>query len=159
VAATFDNRDALLTTRILGNDCVSCANAIPNFCFQMLLSAAPMLSALRFLSRQTSSLNLSAKRMPRASTFFRIFDSLNSIENMRVFDRRCAGNRCGPAKPPFANTGDILDKGRPKYSLKYYGRDGQATGKKLGHSFPGDKKTWPDFANLYATFEIGQGPS
>src|SRR2546429_8240171 len=50
---------------------------------------------------------------------FRIFDSLNSIDNMRVaIDATLeTGAVCEAA---ICYTGDILDKNRPKYSLKYY---------------------------------------
>src|SRR5207302_2229738 len=49
----------------------------------------------------------------------RIFDSLNSIDNMRVaIDATLeTGAVCEAA---ICYTGDILDKNRPKYSLKYY---------------------------------------
>src|SRR5690348_254329 len=50
---------------------------------------------------------------------FRVFDSLNSIENMRVsLDAVLeTGAVCEAA---VCYTGDILDKSRPRYSLKYY---------------------------------------
>jgi pyruvate carboxylase len=50
---------------------------------------------------------------------FRIFDSLNSIDNMRVsIDAALeTGAICEPA---ICYTGDMLDGSRPKYSLRYY---------------------------------------
>ncbi|QIT54991.1 pyruvate carboxylase [Aquisalimonas sp. 2447] len=56
---------------------------------------------------------------------FRVFDSLNWVENMRVSmdavlesGKVCEGTLC--------YTGDILDPGRPKYDLKYYVELGKA---------------------------------
>jgi pyruvate carboxylase len=50
---------------------------------------------------------------------FRIFDSLNSIDNMRVaIDAVLETNAV--CEPAICYTGDILDDTRPKYSLKYY---------------------------------------
>ncbi|MBK1734651.1 pyruvate carboxylase [Halorhodospira abdelmalekii] len=55
---------------------------------------------------------------------FRVFDSLNWVENMRVAmdavletGKVCEGTIC--------YTGDILDPGRPKYDLKYYVKMGK----------------------------------
>ena len=62
---------------------------------------------------------MSAKSHAQGIDIFRIFDSLNSIENMRVsIDAVLAtGAVCEPA---ICYTGDLFDKARPKYSLKYY---------------------------------------
>jgi pyruvate carboxylase len=50
---------------------------------------------------------------------FRVFDSLNSIENMRV-SLDAVLETGGVCEGAICYTGDILDKTRPKYSLKYY---------------------------------------
>jgi pyruvate carboxylase len=50
---------------------------------------------------------------------FRIFDSLNSIENMRV-SIDAALESGGVCEAAICYSGDIPDSGRPKYSLKYY---------------------------------------
>ncbi|HUI73940.1 MAG TPA: biotin/lipoyl-containing protein, partial [Candidatus Acidoferrum sp.] len=82
---------------------------------------------------------------------FRVFDSLNSIENMRVsLDAVLeSGAVCEAA---ICYTGDILDKSRPKYSLQYYvGLAKQF--ERLGVHFLAIK----DMAGLckpYAAFEI-----
>jgi pyruvate carboxylase len=82
---------------------------------------------------------------------FRIFDSLNSIDNMRVSIDAVleTGAVCEPA---ICYTGDILDAGRPKYSLKYY-IDMARQLEKLGAHFLGIK----DMAGLckpYAAYEL-----
>ena len=82
---------------------------------------------------------------------FRIFDSLNSIDNMRVAIDAVleTGAVCEPA---ICYTGDLLDPTRPKYGLKYY----VAMAKKLeamGAHFLGIK----DMAGLckpYAAYEL-----
>src|SRR5258708_4400284 len=90
---------------------------IPNICFQMLLRGA---NAVGYASYPD---NVIIEFVREAHTqgidIFRIFDSLNSIENMRVsIDAALeTGAVCEAA---ICYTGDILDKGRPKYSLKYY---------------------------------------
>ena len=50
---------------------------------------------------------------------FRIFDSLNSLDNMRLSIE--AVRECNKvAEPALCYTGDILDSERDKYTLKYY---------------------------------------
>jgi pyruvate carboxylase len=50
---------------------------------------------------------------------FRVFDSLNWVENMRVaMDAVLEGTRS--ARAAICYTGDMLDPARPKYDLKYY---------------------------------------
>ncbi len=82
---------------------------------------------------------------------FRIFDSLNSIENMRVSIDAVleTGAVCEPA---ICYSGDIFDKSRPKYSLKYYVAMAKQL-EKLGAHFLGIK----DMAGLckpYAAHEL-----
>src|SRR5262249_26119147 len=82
---------------------------------------------------------------------FRIFDSLNSIDNMRVsIDAALeTGAVCEPA---ICYTGDILDESRPKYSLKYYVAMAKQL-EKLGAHFLAIK----DMAGLckpYAAYEL-----
>jgi len=82
---------------------------------------------------------------------FRVFDSLNSIENMRV-SLDAVLETGGVCEGAICYTGDILDKSRPKYSLKYYvGLAKQL--EKLGVHFLAIK----DMAGLckpYAAFEL-----
>jgi pyruvate carboxylase len=90
---------------------------VPNICFQMLLRGA---NAVGYTSYPDNVI----KRFVQESylqgiDIFRIFDSLNSIDNMRVAIDAVldTGGICEPA---ICYTGDILDDARPKYSLKYY---------------------------------------
>ncbi len=90
---------------------------IPNICFQMLLRGA---NAVGYTSYPDNLLTEFVREAhAQGIDIFRIFDSLNSIENMRVsIDAALeTGAVCEAA---ICYTGDILDKTRPKYSLKYY---------------------------------------
>jgi pyruvate carboxylase len=123
--------------------------AVPNICFQMLLRGA---NAVGYASYPDNVIHdFVREAYAEGMDIFRVFDSLNSIENMRVSldavleaDGVCEGAIC--------YTGDILDKARPKYSLKYYvGLAKQL--EKLGVHFLAIK----DMAGLckpYAAFEL-----
>jgi pyruvate carboxylase len=90
---------------------------IPNICFQMLLRGA---NAVGYASYPDNVIQEFVREAhARGIDIFRIFDSLNSIDNMRVsIDAALeVGAVCEAA---ICYTGDILDDARPKYSLKYY---------------------------------------
>jgi pyruvate carboxylase len=90
---------------------------VPNICFQMLLRGA---NAVGYASYPDNVIiEFVREAHAQGIDIFRIFDSLNSIENMRVsIDAALeTGAVCEAA---ICYTGDILDKRRPKYSLKYY---------------------------------------
>jgi pyruvate carboxylase len=90
---------------------------IPNICFQMLLRGA---NAVGYASYPDNLIVAFVREaFAQGIDIFRIFDSLNSIDNMRVAMEAVleTGAVCEAA---ICYTGDILDAGRPKYSLKYY---------------------------------------
>ena len=122
---------------------------IPNICFQMLLRGA---NAVGYASYPDNVIiEFVREAHAQGIDIFRIFDSLNSIENMRVsIDAALeTGAVCEAA---ICYTGDILDKGRPKYSLKYYVALAKQL-EKLGTHFLAIK----DMAGLckpYAAFEL-----
>ena len=122
---------------------------IPNICFQMLLRGA---NAVGYASYPDNVIiEFVREAHNQGIDIFRIFDSLNSIENMRVsIDAALeTGAVCEAA---ICYTGDILDKGRPKYSLKYYVAMAKQL-EKLGTHFLAIK----DMAGLcrpYAAFEL-----
>ena len=90
---------------------------VPNICFQMLLRGA---NAVGYASYPDNVIREFVKEAhAEGMDIFRVFDSLNSIDNMRVsLDAVLeAGGVCEGA---ICYTGDIFDKSRPKYSLKYY---------------------------------------
>src|SRR5438876_4053363 len=122
---------------------------IPNICFQMLLRGA---NAVGYTSYPDNLIiEFVREAHSQGIDIFRIFDSLNSIENMRVsIDAALeAGAVCEAA---ICYTGDILDKSRPKYSLKYYVAMAKQL-EKLGTHFLAIK----DMAGLckpYAAFDL-----
>jgi len=90
---------------------------VPNVLFQMLLRASNAVgytnysdNVVRFFVHQAAQ---------NGVDLFRVFDSLNWVDNMRVAmdavietGALCEGTLC--------YTGDIFDSGRPKFNLKYY---------------------------------------
>jgi pyruvate carboxylase len=122
---------------------------IPNICFQMLLRGANAVGYTSYPDNVITEFVREAYK--QGIDIFRIFDSLNSIENMRV-SIDAVLETGGVCEPAICYTGDILDPGRPKYSLKYY-VDMAKTLEKLGAHFLAIK----DMAGLckpYAAFEL-----
>jgi len=97
--------------------------AIPNIPFQMLLRSANAVgytnyadNVVRFFVQQAAA---------EGVDIFRVFDSLNAVENMRVamdavieVGAVCEGTLC--------YTGDLFDSTRPKFDLAYYVRMAKA---------------------------------
>ena len=91
--------------------------AVPNILFQMLLRSSNAVgytnysdNVVRFFVQQAATNGVDV---------FRVFDSLNWVDNMRVAmdavidsGALCEGTLC--------YTGDIFDASRPKFDLKYY---------------------------------------
>src|SRR5258705_1129670 len=91
--------------------------AIPNICFQMLLRGA---NAVGYASYPDNVIREFVREAhAEGMDIFRVFDSLNSIENMRV-SLDAVLETGGVCEAAICYTGDIFDKSRPKYSLKYY---------------------------------------
>jgi pyruvate carboxylase len=123
--------------------------AVPNICFQMLLRGA---NAVGYASYPDNVIREFVREaFAEGMDIFRVFDSLNSIENMRV-SLDAVLETGGVCEAAICYTGDILDRSRPKYSLKYYvGLAKQL--EKLGADFLAIK----DMAGLckpYAAFEL-----
>ncbi|QDU62637.1 2-oxoglutarate carboxylase small subunit [Planctomycetes bacterium Pan216] len=90
---------------------------IPNILFQMLLRAS---NAVGYTTYPDNVVREFIKEAASAGIdIFRVFDSLNWIENMTVAmeDVLATGKVCEAA---ICYTGDILDPKRTKYTLKYY---------------------------------------
>ena len=122
---------------------------VPNICFQMLLRGSNAVGYTSYADNVIVAFVREAHA--QGIDIFRIFDSLNSIENMRVSIDAVleTGAVCEPA---ICYTGDIFDKSRPKYSLKYYVTMAKQL-EKLGAHFLAIK----DMAGLckpYAAYEL-----
>uniref|UniRef100_UPI003D6C5C8E pyruvate carboxylase n=1 Tax=Planktotalea sp. TaxID=2029877 RepID=UPI003D6C5C8E len=102
--------------------------AMPNVMTQMLLRASNGVGYTNYPDNVVQEFVRQAANT--GVDVFRVFDSLNWVENMRVAmdavidaDKVCEGTIC--------YTGDILDPSRAKYDLKYYvsmGQDLKAAG-------------------------------
>ena len=122
---------------------------IPNICFQMLLRGS---NAVGYTSYPDNVVvRFVREAFSGGVDIFRIFDSLNSIDNMRVAIDAVleTGGVCEPA---ICYTGDVLDASRPKYALSYYVAMAKQI-EKLGAHFLGIK----DMAGLcrpYAAYAL-----
>ncbi|MCX7896270.1 MAG: pyruvate carboxylase [Rhodocyclaceae bacterium] len=91
--------------------------AIPNILFQMLLRASNAVGYTNYADNVVRF--FVARAAAEGIDLFRVFDSLNWVDNMRVAMDAVieSGAICEAA---ICYTGDIFDAARPKYHLKYY---------------------------------------
>lgn len=90
---------------------------MPNLLFQMLLRAS---NAVGYKNYPDNVIQEFIEKSSKAGIdVFRIFDSLNWIEGMRLAIESVRENN-KVAEATICYTGDILDKGRSKYDLTYY---------------------------------------
>lgn len=92
--------------------------AIPNILFQMLIRGSNAIGYTAYPD------NLVEKFIERSwengVDVFRIFDSLNWVDSMKVSINAVRERTGGLAEVCLCYTGDILDKSKTKYSLQYY---------------------------------------
>jgi pyruvate carboxylase len=92
--------------------------AIPNICLQMLLRGSNGIGYTAYPD------NLVEKFIEESGKngidIFRIFDSLNWVDSMRVSIRAVRERTGGVAEAAISYTGDILDPSKKKYTLQYY---------------------------------------
>ncbi len=91
--------------------------AVPNILFQMLLRSSNAVGYTNYPDNVVR--HFVQQAAGNGIDLFRVFDSLNWVENMRVaIDAvRETGALCEAA---ICYTGDLFDESRPKYNLKYY---------------------------------------
>ena len=114
--ATFD-----VALRFLKEDSferlVALREHIPNIPFQMLLRSA---NAVGYTNYADNVVKFFVKQAAEAGIdIFRVFDSLNWVENMRVAMDAVIESG-GVCEGTICYTGDLFDTTRPKYNLKYY---------------------------------------
>ncbi len=114
--ATFD-----VALRFLKEDSferlASLREHIPNIPFQMLLRSA---NAVGYTNYADNVVKYFVSQAAAAGIdIFRVFDSLNWVENMRVAMDAVLESG-GVCEGTICYTGDLFDSSRPKYSLKYY---------------------------------------
>ncbi|WP_020593791.1 pyruvate carboxylase [Kiloniella laminariae] len=92
-------------------------SAMPNLLTQMLLRAS---NGVGYTNYPDNVVQYFVKQSADAGMdLFRVFDSLNWVENMRVA-MDAVGDSGKICEAAICYTGDILDPKRPKYDLKYY---------------------------------------
>lgn len=92
--------------------------AMPNVLLQMLIRGANAVGYTAYPDNLVEKfIEVSAEK---GIDVFRIFDSLNSIENMRTSIDAVVKNTNSIAEVSMGYTGDILNPDRPKFNLNYY---------------------------------------
>ena len=91
---------------------------VPNILFQMLLRASNAVGYTNYPDNVVREFTIRAAES--GIDVFRIFDSLNWVENMQVAIETVRDKTDRLCEAAICYTGDILDPRRTKYSLKYY---------------------------------------
>jgi pyruvate carboxylase len=117
--ATFDT-----SMRFLQEDpwdrLIELRRRIPNILFQMLLRAS---NAVGYTTYPDNVVHAFIERCAmNGIDVFRIFDSLNATENMRLPIEAVREQTNAVCEAAICYTGDLLDPARTKYSLSYYVR-------------------------------------
>jgi pyruvate carboxylase len=115
--ATFDT-----TMRFLQEDpwdrLAELRELVPNILFQMLFRASNAVGYTNYPDNVVREFIILAAQS--GMDVFRIFDSLNSLENMKVSMEAVVEKTDRICEAAICYTGDILNPKRDKYSLKYY---------------------------------------
>ncbi len=91
--------------------------AVPNICFQMLFRGS---NAVGYSNYPDNAVAGFVKHSAEAGMdIFRVFDSLNYLPNLKVA-MDAVNETHAVCEAALCYTGNILDKSRSKYSLKYY---------------------------------------
>ena len=109
---------ALSFRKIRGTASTSFGRRVPNILFQMLLRASNAVGYTNYPDNVVQEFVKEAAG--HGIDVFRIFDSLNWVENMKVAVEAVRDKTDAICEAAICYTGDILDPKRTKYSLKYY---------------------------------------
>ena len=91
---------------------------VPNVLFQMLLRASNAVGYSNYPDNVVREFTKAAAE--HGVDVFRVFDSLNWAENMKVAIEAVRNDTSAICEAAICYTGDILNPKRTKYSLKYY---------------------------------------
>lgn len=94
--------------------------AMPNMLLQMLFRGSNAVGYTAYSDNLVERFIEMAWDNGRGIDIFRIFDSLNCVEQMRLSIRTVRERTNGIAEACICYTGDILDPGEKKYGLGYY---------------------------------------
>ena len=98
--------------------CVYCAKLCPTFCYKMLFRGSNAVGYAAYPD------NLVAKFIEKSAEngidIFRIFDSLNWLDGMKMSIKTVRERTNSIAEACICYTGDIMDPQRQKFNLKYY---------------------------------------
>jgi len=115
--ATFDT-----SMRFLSEDpwerLIKLREHIPNICFQMLLRGANAVGYSNYPDNVVT--NFVRRSVEAGMDIFRIFDSLNYVENLFPAMEAVLEDGRAVCEAAICYTGNILDPKRHKYDLKYY---------------------------------------
>jgi len=92
--------------------------AIPNICFQMLFRGSNAVGYTNYPDAVVAGFIRHAAS--RGMDIFRVFDSLNYMENLEVAIETIREHTSAICEATICYTGDILDPKRDKYPLDYY---------------------------------------
>lgn len=92
--------------------------AVPNILLQMLIRGSNAIGYTAYANNLVE--RFIVKSWEHGIDFFRIFDSLNWVDNMRVSINAVRNLTGGIAEVCICYTGDILDPDKKKYDLNYY---------------------------------------
>jgi pyruvate carboxylase len=91
---------------------------VPNVCFQMLLRGA---NGVGYSNYPDNVIRGFIKHSAESGMdIFRVFDSLNYLPNLKVAMESIRKHTNSVCEATLCYTGDILDRKRDKYTLKYY---------------------------------------
>lgn len=92
--------------------------AAPNILLQMLIRGSNAVGYTAYPNNLVEKFIL--KSFENGIDIFRVFDSLNNLDNMKVSIDAVLKQTKALVEPCICYTGDILDKNKTKYDLQYY---------------------------------------
>ncbi len=92
--------------------------AVPNILLQMLIRGSNAIGYTAYPNNLVEK--FIEQSWEKGIDVFRVFDSLNNLDNMQVSIDAVLKNTSALVEPCICYTGDILDQSKTKYDLQYY---------------------------------------